>query len=95
MNAREVNAWEWQAGENVSGLTDSRRRARRHASAELRSGRADTAVLQQVVIVTGHRALYGHYLPVAAGRTEGRRRGKRIRWRHAAAPREDDPADAP
>ncbi len=89
-----MNGWEWQAG-NTSGLTDSRRRARRHAAAVLREGLAETAVLQEVEIDTGGLSLDGCYRPVTRTRALGRRDGKRIRWRDAAVPQEGQPGNAP
>lgn len=79
-----MNAWSWEAGAG-SGITDQRRRARRHAAAALRSGDAERAVLQEVVVATGIGALDGCYRPVAGTRAEGRRDGPGIRWAAAEA----------
>lgn len=74
-----MNAWTWEAG-SWSGITGDRRRARRHATARLRSGEAGTAVLREVTVATGIAVMDGHYRPVAGTRTEGRRDGRGIRW---------------
>lgn len=74
-----MNAWTWDAGPR-SGICGERRRARRHASAAMRSGKADGAVLQMVVVVTGTAAMDDVYQPVAGARLEGRRDGNGIRW---------------
>jgi len=79
-----VNAWSWEAGA-LSGITGERRRARRHAAAALRSGAADRAVLQEVVVPTGIGVLDGCYRPVKGTRAEGRRDGPGIRWDRAEA----------
>ena len=77
-----MNAWEWEAG-SACGLSDDRRKARRHVAKVLRSGAANSAVLQQVTVVPGRPVPGGNYLPVAETRVEGRMDGTRIRWRRA------------
>ena len=87
-------AWSWTAG-CASGLTDSQRRARRHAAGVLLHGDADTAVLQGVLIDTGALALEVRYRPVDGMRTVGRVHGGRVRWRDAAVPREGEQGNVP
>lgn len=75
-------AWTWEAGP-CSGVCGDPRLARRHASAALRSGRAQVAVLQEVTLATGAQAMDDCYRPVARTRTEGLRVGAGIRWTRA------------
>jgi hypothetical protein len=75
-----VIAWEWRAGTSC-GLAGERRHARRHASARIRSGDADGAVLQGVIVISG---VDGHYLPVTGARAVARRDGHGIVWGEAA-----------
>lgn len=78
-----MNAWSWEAG-NASGISGERRQARRHAEAALRSGDADRAELQMVVVATGLAVLDGHYVAVAGTKATGRRDGCGIVWSEAA-----------
>jgi hypothetical protein len=76
-------AWEWKAGAS-SGLTAERRHARRHAAARIRSGEADGAVLQKIIVITGVASVLGDYMPVTGTRSEGRRDGHGIVWDEGA-----------
>ena len=87
-----MNAWEWEAG-SACGLSDDRRKARRHVAKVLRSGAANSAVLQQVTVVPGRPVPGGNYVPVAETRVEGHVNGARIRWRRAAVTAESERRD--
>jgi hypothetical protein len=75
-----VNAWAWSAG-NASGLSGERRTARRHAAAVLRSGGAENAELQMVIVVTDTPTLEDRHVPVSGTKMRGRRHGRGVRWR--------------